>query len=45
MTVLYAFLLIGGVVVLPLLGLISFLYLLTAVAKEEQQSPDKYDLF
>jgi hypothetical protein len=45
MTVLYVSLLIGGVIVLPLLGLMSFLYLLTAVAKEEQQSPDRYDLF
>ena len=40
------FLLIGAaVVVLPLIALMSFLYLLMEVAKEEQQSPDKYDLF
>jgi hypothetical protein len=45
MTVLYVSLLIGGVIALPLLGLMSFLYLLTEVAKEEQRSPDRYDLF
>jgi hypothetical protein len=45
MTLLYASLLIGGVIILPLLALMSFLYLLTEVAKDEQQSPDRYDLF
>ena len=45
MELLYVFLLIGAVVVLPLLALMSFFYLLTEVAKDEQQFPDKYDLF
>jgi hypothetical protein len=42
---LLGFLLIGAIVVLPLIALMSFWYLLTVVAKDEQQYPDKYDIF
>ena len=46
MSMLSAFLLIGIItLLLPLVVVLSFVYLLMVVVRTEQQSHDKYDIF